>query len=92
MVTIVMLLPSTHITKKIPTKVWIQKPEIIVMDEREGHESNKGWKMLVRQTTRLLDDKDAPTISLIMFALNVGIQTFLLFFNIFSNEENRFFL
>jgi hypothetical protein len=48
--------------------------------------------MLVRQTTRLLDDKDAPTISLIMFALNVGIQTFLLFFNIFSNEENRFFL
>jgi hypothetical protein len=39
------------------------------MDEIEAHESNKGWKMLVKQTTRLLDDKDAPTISLIMSCL-----------------------
>jgi hypothetical protein len=45
--------------------------------------------MLVMQTTRLLDDKDAPTISFIMFALNVGIQTFLLFLNVFSNEGNK---
>ncbi len=45
--------------------------------------------MLVMQTTRLLDDKDAPTISLIMFALNVGIQTFFLFLKIVSNEENK---
>ncbi len=89
MATIVMLLPSNHTTKKIPTEVWIQKPKIIVMDEREAHGSNKGWKMLVRQTTRLLDDKDAPEIFLIMFALNVEIQTFLLFLKFFSNEENK---
>jgi hypothetical protein len=43
--------------------------------------------MLVKQTTKLLDDKDAPTIFKIMFALNVEIQTFLLFLNFFSNEE-----
>jgi trans-2-enoyl-CoA reductase len=43
--------------------------------------------MLVRQTTRLFDDKDAPKNSFLMFALNVEIQTFLLFLKIFSNEE-----
>jgi hypothetical protein len=42
----------------------------------------------MRQTTRLFDDKDAPKNSFLMFALNVEIQTFLLFLKIFSNEEN----